>query len=152
MYENDRGWSKVKLRKRWQSQNWRQKKWCSVCDEIGKESFTTICCRRIKWLILTSTANMERLRQAIERKWQELINRKGVVFHHDNARPHTSLATRQKLRELSWEVLTYLIYLIVLTLHHQTTIWFDLYKTLLGCAQKHHTMLECHSIFIVHWT
>jgi len=29
-------------------------------------------------------------------------DRKDVVFHHDNA---TSLATRQKLRELGWEVL-----------------------------------------------
>ncbi|EFN82648.1 hypothetical protein EAI_17398, partial [Harpegnathos saltator] len=28
-----------------------------------------------------------------------------VVFHHDNARPHTSFMTRQKLRELGWEVL-----------------------------------------------
>jgi len=35
----------------------------------------------------------------------ELINRRGIVFHHDNARPHTSLMTRQKLRELDWEVL-----------------------------------------------
>jgi len=32
------------------------------------------------------------------------------------------LATHQKLREIGWEVLTYFIYLIVLTLHHQTTI------------------------------
>ncbi|CAK9804065.1 Histone-lysine N-methyltransferase SETMAR [Anthophora plagiata] len=48
---------------------------------------------------------LERLRQAIERKRPELNNRKGVVFHHDNARPHTSLMTRQKLRELGWEVL-----------------------------------------------
>ncbi|XP_029156095.1 histone-lysine N-methyltransferase SETMAR-like [Nylanderia fulva] len=48
---------------------------------------------------------LERLRQAIERKRPELINRKDVVFHHDNARPHTSLMTRQKLRELGWEVL-----------------------------------------------
>ena len=48
---------------------------------------------------------LERLRQAMERKRPELINRKGVVFHHDNARPHTSLMTRQKLRELGWEVL-----------------------------------------------
>ena len=32
-------------------------------------------------------------------------NRKGIVFHHDNARPYTSLMTRQKLRELDWEVL-----------------------------------------------
>ncbi|KAG5338018.1 SETMR methyltransferase, partial [Acromyrmex heyeri] len=39
------------------------------------------------------------------RKRLELINRKGVVFHHDNARPHISLITRQKLRKLGWEVL-----------------------------------------------
>ena len=32
---------------------------------------------------------LERLRQAIERKRPELSNRKGVVLHHDNARPHT---------------------------------------------------------------
>ena len=48
---------------------------------------------------------LERLRQAIERKRPEVINRKGVVYHHDIARPHTSLMTRQKLRELGWEVL-----------------------------------------------
>lgn len=46
-----------------------------------------------------------RLKQAIEKKRPELINRKGIVYHHDNARPHTSLMTRQKLRELGWEVL-----------------------------------------------
>jgi len=45
----------------------------------------------------------QRLQQAIERKRPELINRRGVVFH-DNARPHTSLMTRQKLREFGWEV------------------------------------------------
>ncbi|KAJ0183740.1 hypothetical protein K1T71_000163 [Dendrolimus kikuchii] len=46
-----------------------------------------------------------RLKQKVERKRPELINRRGVVFHHDNARPHTSLATQQKLREFGWEVL-----------------------------------------------
>lgn len=46
-----------------------------------------------------------RLQQAIEEKRPELANRKGVVFHHDNARPHTSLVTKAKLRELGWEVL-----------------------------------------------
>ncbi|KAJ0177089.1 hypothetical protein K1T71_007098 [Dendrolimus kikuchii] len=39
------------------------------------------------------------------KKRQELINKRGVVFHHNNARPHTSLATQQKLREFGWEVL-----------------------------------------------
>ncbi|CAH2268812.1 jg8987 [Pararge aegeria aegeria] len=50
-----------------------------------------------------------RLNQEVERKRPELINKRGVVFHHDNARPNTSLATQQKLRErereFRWEVL-----------------------------------------------
>jgi len=37
---------------------------------------------------------LQRLQQAIERKRPELINRRGVVFHHDNARPYTSLMNR----------------------------------------------------------
>ncbi|GFU59838.1 hypothetical protein TNCV_4726061 [Trichonephila clavipes] len=28
--------------------------------------------------------------------WLELANRKNVVFHQDNTRPHTSVVTRQK--------------------------------------------------------
>ncbi|CAK9796605.1 Histone-lysine N-methyltransferase SETMAR [Anthophora quadrimaculata] len=50
---------------------------------------------------------LTRLKQAIDQKRPELANRKGVVFHQDNARPHTSLTTRQKLRELGWEVLSH---------------------------------------------
>ncbi|XP_012524787.1 histone-lysine N-methyltransferase SETMAR-like [Monomorium pharaonis] len=42
---------------------------------------------------------------AIDQKRLELANRRGVVFHHDNARPHTSIVTHQKLRQLGWEVL-----------------------------------------------
>lgn len=49
-------------------------------------------------------SQLDRLQEAIKEKRPELINRK-VVFHHDNTRPHTSLITRQKLRELGWEVL-----------------------------------------------
>ena len=45
-----------------------------------------------------------RLKQAIKQKRPELINKKCVVFHHDNARPHISLVTRQKLKKLGWEV------------------------------------------------
>jgi len=33
------------------------------------------------------------------------MNRRGVVFHHDNAQPHTSLKTQKKLRVLDWEIL-----------------------------------------------
>jgi len=48
---------------------------------------------------------LDKLNAAIHKKRPELVNRKGVVFHHDNARPHTSLQTRQKLLELSWDIL-----------------------------------------------
>ncbi|GFY04741.1 histone-lysine N-methyltransferase SETMAR [Trichonephila clavipes] len=37
--------------------------------------------------------------------WPELANRRGVVFHQDNATPHTSEVIRQKLLELGWEIL-----------------------------------------------
>ncbi|GFU68182.1 histone-lysine N-methyltransferase SETMAR [Trichonephila clavipes] len=40
---------------------------------------------------------LERLKLTIDRKRPELANWKGVVFHQDNARPHTSVVTRQKL-------------------------------------------------------
>jgi len=47
---------------------------------------------------------LERLWQAIKKRL-ELINKKSIVFHHDNARLHTSLAIRQKLKKFNWEVL-----------------------------------------------
>lgn len=48
---------------------------------------------------------LDKLNDSIQQKRPELANRKGVVFHHDNAKPHTSLATRQKLLLLGWDVL-----------------------------------------------
>ena len=41
----------------------------------------------------------------VKEKRPELVNCKGVIFHDDNATPHTSLATRQKLLRLGWEVM-----------------------------------------------
>ena len=43
---------------------------------------------------------LDRLNAALMQKRPSLINRGRIVFHQDNARPHTSLVTRQKLREL----------------------------------------------------
>ena len=48
---------------------------------------------------------LDKLNREIEKKRPELVNRRGVVLHHDNARPHTSLKTQVKLRELDWNIL-----------------------------------------------
>ncbi|GFW41840.1 histone-lysine N-methyltransferase SETMAR [Trichonephila clavipes] len=48
---------------------------------------------------------LDRLKLAIDQKRPELDNRRGVVFHQDNARTHTSVVTRHNLWELGWEVL-----------------------------------------------
>ncbi|GFV37243.1 mariner Mos1 transposase [Trichonephila clavipes] len=46
---------------------------------------------------------LDKLNDALQQKRSELINRKGVVFHQDNVRPHTSLVTRQKRLQLEWD-------------------------------------------------
>ena len=48
---------------------------------------------------------LDRLNAALMQKRPPLINRYRIVFHQDNARPHTSLVTRQKLLDLGWEIL-----------------------------------------------
>ncbi|GFV77574.1 histone-lysine N-methyltransferase SETMAR [Trichonephila clavipes] len=48
---------------------------------------------------------LDKLNDAFQQKRSELINKKGVVFHQDNARPHTSLVTRQKLLQLEWDTM-----------------------------------------------
>ena len=48
---------------------------------------------------------LNKLNNSLQQKRPKMVNRRGFVFHHDNARPHTSLATRQKLLELGWDVL-----------------------------------------------
>uniref|UniRef100_D3TLF6 Mariner transposase n=1 Tax=Glossina morsitans morsitans TaxID=37546 RepID=D3TLF6_GLOMM len=49
---------------------------------------------------------LERLYLAIQKKRPELVSSKVIAYQADNSRPpHTSLTTRQKLREFGWEVL-----------------------------------------------
>ena len=48
---------------------------------------------------------------AVKEKRPELVNCKGVIFHQDNVTPHTSLATRQKLLRLAWEVMLHSPYI-----------------------------------------
>ncbi|GFY17151.1 histone-lysine N-methyltransferase SETMAR [Trichonephila clavipes] len=51
---------------------------------------------------------LDRLKPVVDQELPELANRRGAVFHQDNASndsPHTSVMTRQKLREPGWKVL-----------------------------------------------
>jgi histone-lysine N-methyltransferase SETMAR len=50
-------------------------------------------------------SQLDRPKAAIDQKHSELVNRKGVVFHHDNTRPHVYLAIRHKWMQLGWDVL-----------------------------------------------
>ena len=53
---------------------------------------------------------LNKLNAAVKEKSPELVNRKGIFFQHDNATPYTSLAIRQKLLGLGWEVILHPTY------------------------------------------
>ena len=42
-------------------------------------------------------SQLDQLKAALDKKHPELVNRKRIIFHQDNARPRVSLMTRQKL-------------------------------------------------------
>ena len=50
-------------------------------------------------------SQLDQLKAALGKKHPELVNRKCIIFHEDNAKLHVSLMTRQKLLQLGWEVL-----------------------------------------------
>jgi histone-lysine N-methyltransferase SETMAR len=54
---------------------------------------------------------MTKLNEALIQQRPALINRKGVLLLHNNARPHTSKATRSKIEEFGWEILPHPKYL-----------------------------------------
>ena len=66
---------------------------------------------------------LNKLNAAVRVKRPELVNRKGVIFHNDNATRHTSLATRQKLLMLAWEVMLHPPYCPDLTLLDYYSFW-----------------------------
>jgi histone-lysine N-methyltransferase SETMAR len=47
---------------------------------------------------------LDRVNECLKEKRPHLVNRKGVVFHQDNARPHVSEMTQQKIKELNLEI------------------------------------------------
>ena len=66
---------------------------------------------------------LNKLNAAVKEKRPELVNRKGLSFQLDNATPHTSLATGQKLLRLGWEMMLHPPYSLDL-------IYFDIGRTL----------------------
>jgi histone-lysine N-methyltransferase SETMAR len=50
-------------------------------------------------------SEIEAVHQKLLESYTALVNRKGVLLLHDNARPHIALSTRQKLKEVGWEIL-----------------------------------------------
>ncbi|XP_055635142.1 histone-lysine N-methyltransferase SETMAR-like [Toxorhynchites rutilus septentrionalis] len=82
---------------------------------------------------------LDRLKVALMKKRPSLINRGRIVFHQDNARPHTSLATRQKLRELGLEVLLQIGYPSFLPIRKRASItgyYYDKGKNASQVANK----------------
>ena len=55
-------------------------------------------------------SQLDQLKAALNEKHPELVNRKRIIFHQDDARLHVSLMTRQNLIQWGWEVLIYLPY------------------------------------------
>ena len=48
---------------------------------------------------------LERVQQALRQKEPALVNRKGVLFLHDNARPHVTQVVWDTIQQLGWETL-----------------------------------------------
>ena len=56
-------------------------------------------------------SQLDQLKAALDEKCLKLVNRKCIIFHQDNVRPHVSLMTRQKLLQPDLEDLSHLLYL-----------------------------------------
>ena len=55
-------------------------------------------------------SHLNQLRAALDEKWPDFVNRKHIMFHQNNARPHVCLMTRQNLLQFGWEVVIYMFY------------------------------------------
>ena len=50
-------------------------------------------------------AQLRRVSASLAKLMPAVVNRKGVIFHQDNARPHTAKMTLEVIKELRWELL-----------------------------------------------
>jgi len=105
--------------------------------EIGKESFTTSCCRPVKRLILTFTVNIGRItKQSRENDQNWSIGEASLSI---TTMPHTFLATHQKLKKLDWEILMHPPYspnLAPLDYHFYRTLYEIDFKRLVKITRR----------------
>ena len=50
---------------------------------------------------------LDNLKTAVQKKRLAMFNKKNIILHHDNARPHAALGIRQKIAEVGWEILSH---------------------------------------------
>ena len=50
---------------------------------------------------------LDDLKTAVQEKRPGMFNRKDIILHCDNARPHAALGIRQKIAELGWKILSH---------------------------------------------
>ena len=50
------------------------------------------------------SSQLRQVAQSILKKMPAVADRKGVIFHQDNARPHTAKAALKVIKELGWEL------------------------------------------------
>ncbi|GFT93466.1 histone-lysine N-methyltransferase SETMAR [Trichonephila clavipes] len=81
-------------------------KWLTY-DNIGRKRS---CSKRVAAAQTVAKLGLISKKIEIDQKRSELANGRGVVFHQDKARLHTSVVTRQKIWELGWKVLMHPLY------------------------------------------
>ncbi|GFW88978.1 histonelysine Nmethyltransferase SETMARlike [Trichonephila clavipes] len=84
----------------------------SICEALAKQNEIDAFLKRMGQTLNSDIycQHLERFKLVTDYEWRELANRRGVAFHQDNARPHTSVVTRQKLWDFDWKVLMHPLY------------------------------------------
>lgn len=98
-----------KFHKLCQSLDWHQGTVIWVIDSIGKD-YSLWATQTWPNHYLASFSRTTAIEAGDSKKQSDFLYSKGIVFHHDIDKSHTSSVIRQKVRKLGWEVLIHLTY------------------------------------------
>ncbi|XP_076052673.1 histone-lysine N-methyltransferase SETMAR-like [Oratosquilla oratoria] len=88
----------------------------NVSDETVRLHLHRLVCQVVHYELLPTgqmvtgdlySQQLKLVQQAFRQKEPALVNRKGVLFLHDNARPHLARVVRDTIQQLGWETLCY---------------------------------------------